>query len=611
MSTHNFGHKRTWRVVKFGDEEGRAVRLVGRMPFVSARDVLDILGLKDYRRARLMMNDLALVGHLDSVNTAGVYRSGWDVKRYVLTQDGIRRVASLEGISPWVVMDTYPVSVEWRRALLRRMEALETFYRLCGFVGAAYRDGGLVADERLAGGPEFLWRRSGWLDGTLAMGGGGGVAGVRVVRLGATAVRRAMLYRLGSMMKSADRRGVDAALVIVTGRTELGLVVRWLKRYVRTFQAYCVLERDVQAAKSWRDLELLRPARFGPASFSLGLALGEIRRRGSCEGVRLDGFEVYAKATVPKDRMLGRGRADREILMGAGLRRRERAALQAVCDWPLALREHLLRFRDVHKDVLASLVEKGLIYYVWDGGRARCLLSEAGLRYVVGRDRSKLGIMERRWRSVFVESGDEVPRGLEVFRVRGKGLGDGTRIRAEGGKLRTVSRQLTHMDGITCFLSALGEGGRGFTVLEVMPTHRSERWVGRGQGAILPDASFTAEVEGDMVSYVLEYERRAVSPAKMVERIAPYKRYYNAMFRYEDLGRSLVTLVLFDTDVNAGRFGSYCLSRRSTAWTDDGRRLPLYVSSLERMERVGVWGEMWLALGGRSAGEYVRIGDAG
>ena len=146
-------------------------------------------------------------------------------------------------------------------------------------------------------------------------------------------------------------------------------------------------------------------------------------------------------------------------------------------------------------------------------------------------------------------------------------------------------------------------------LLEVMPTYRSERWArtGRRMRAILPDASFTADADGDVVSYALKYERRAVSLAKMVERIRPYRRYYDAMFRYEDLGGSLVTLLLFDTEVNAGRFGSYCLSKRSLARTDDGRRLPLYVSSLERMEKLGVWGEMWLVLGGEFTGAYVGL----
>ena len=146
-------------------------------------------------------------------------------------------------------------------------------------------------------------------------------------------------------------------------------------------------------------------------------------------------------------------------------------------------------------------------------------------------------------------------------------------------------------------------------LLEVTPAHRSERRarIDRSMRATLSDASFTADVGGRVVSYVLEYERRAVSVAKMTERVAPYRRYYDAMFRYKDLGRSLVTLVLFGTEVNAGRFGSYCLSRRGVDRTGAGRRLPLYVSSLEEMEEVGVCVKMWLALGGRCEGEYVSV----
>ena len=78
----------------------------------------------------------------------------------------------------------------------------------------------------------------------------------------------------------------------------------------------------------------------------------------------------------------------------------------------------------------------------------------------------------------------------------------------------------------------------------------------------------------------------------------------DGMFRYEDIGSSLVTLVVFETDVNAAGFASYCLSRRSMAWTDDGRRLSLYVSSLERMAAKGFWSDVWLAVGGRMGGTF-------
>ena len=55
-----------------------------------------------------------------------------------------------------------------------------------------------------------------------------------------------------------------------------------------------------------------------------------------------------------------------------------------------------------------------------------------------------------------LDDDDDGSSGLMSFPVTGKGLDRRHRIRAEGGKLRVVSRQLAHLDGITEFFSALG-----------------------------------------------------------------------------------------------------------------------------------------------------------
>ena len=116
------------RVIKFGRTEGRVVRLVGRMPFVSSREVSDLLGLDGYQRARVIMENLEALGHVTSLKTAGVYSGGWEVKRFALTVKGIGRLAELERIEVPDALKRYPVSLQWRRVLLRRLEALEVYY---------------------------------------------------------------------------------------------------------------------------------------------------------------------------------------------------------------------------------------------------------------------------------------------------------------------------------------------------------------------------------------------------------------------------------------------------------------------------------------------------
>ena len=581
---------------------------------------------RDDRRARVMMENLEALGHVTSLKTANGYRHGWDVKRFVMTVRGIRRLAELERIEVRDALKRYPVSLQWRRVVLRRLEALEVYYKLCCFAAVARREGGIAFGEgEDEGGPGefavgepsegtlFWWRRTGWMDGTVVYGRGMGARRVRVLRVGAVGVRKAILHRLGSMVQAWRSRGIERIVIVVPGYTELRLVEHWLRANARFIQAYCVIEHELKEARAWEDVVFIRPGRYGSAYFSLSAAFGGLRGRPSEEGALLDEFESHAKAVVPECTILKRGRNDRGILVGASLNRRERICLQAVADWPLALRGHLLGLQGVSEVAFASLFDLGLIYYVWDDGHARVLLSDAGMRYVAWRDRSNLGVLRKRWGAVLFDKAEPDLSGLRAFPVTGKGLDRRHRIRAEGGKLRVVSRQLEHLDGITEFFSALGGGTEGLDVVEVLPTHRSERWarIGRGMKAILPDGAFVAKTKDSVIPYALEFERRAVSPALMDQRLGPYKRYYDAMYTFEDLGTTLVTLVVFESVAHASSFASHCSSGRVVARTSRGRLMPLYASSIEAIREKGLWEDVWFAVGGEFAGRYVALTERG
>ena len=614
------------RVIKFGRTEGRVVRLVGRMPFVSSREVSDLLGLDGYQRARVIMENLEALGHVTSLKTAGVYSGGWEVKRFALTVKGIGRLAELERIEVPDALKRYPVSLQWRRVLLRRLEALEVYYKLCCFAALARREGAISFGEgEDVGGPGkyavgvpsdgmlFWWRRAGWLDGTIVFGRGKGARRVRVLRTGPTQVRRAILNRLGSMMESYNVRGIERVVIVVPGYTELRLVEHWLRANARFIQAYCVVEHELKQARKWSDIRFVRPGEFGSAYFSLSAAFSGLRGRPSRSGARLDRFEPYAKVVVPEGVILKTGRNDRGILVGASLSRRERICLQAVADWPLALRGHLLGLKGVSDLLFASLFNAGLIYYARDDGRARVLLSDAGMRYVASRDRSSFGMLRNRWGYVMVDKSEPELENLRTFGVTGKGLDRRHRIRAEGGKLRVVSRQLEHLDGLTEFFSALGGGTEGLDVVEVLPTHRGERWarIGRSMRAILPDGAFVAKTKDSVIPFAVEFERRAVTPKLMNQRLRPYKQYYDAVYRFEDHGAILVTLIVFESVVHASDFASHCASGRVEARTSRGRNMPLYVSSIEEIREKGLWGEVWFAVGGEFSGRYVTLTERG
>ena len=610
------------RVIKFGSTEGRVVRLVGRMPFVSFRDVCDLLGLDGYQSARVIMENLEALGHVMSLKTAGVYSGGWEVKRFALTARGIGRLAELERIEVPDALQRYPVSLQWRRVLLRRLEALEVYYKLCCFAALARREGAITFGEgedvggpgefavgSPSGGTLFWWRRAGWLDGTFVFGQGKGARRVRVLRIGSVGVRRAILHRLGSMMLAYGDRGIERIVIVVPGYTELRLVEHWLRANARFIQAYCVVEHELKEARKWSDVRFVRPGEYGSAYFSLSEAFSGLRGRPSKEGARLDRFEPYAKVVVPEGAILKTGRNDRDILVGASLSRRERICLQAVADWPLGLRGHLLSLKGVSDLLFTKLFGLGLIHYAWDDGRARVLLSDAGMRYLASRDRSSLGMLRSRWGAVLVDRSEPELENLRTFGVTGKGMDRRHRIRAEGGKLKTVSRQLVHLDGITEFFSTLGEGTEGLDVVEVLPTHRGERWakIGRRMRAILPDGAFVAKTKDSVIPFALEFERRAITPKQMNQRLRPYRQYYDAVYRFEDHGAILVTLMVFESVVHASDFASHCGSGRVVARTSRGRNMPLYVSSIEAIREKGLWEEIWFAVGGEFAGRYVDL----
>ena len=437
----------------------------------------------------------------------------------------------------------------------------------------------------------------------------------RVLRVGSTRTRKATLHHLGSMMQSWRKRGVEQVIILVPGYTELRHVEQWLRENGRTIWAFSLVEHELRREGYWEDITLSRPHEYGSDHYSLAEVFSGLQRRPSREGDELDAFEPYPKVIVPPDTMLTGGRNDRELLVGASLKRRERICLQAVADWPLALRAHLLGLRGVSELGFARLKEVGLIYYAWDDSRARVLLSDAGMRYVTYRDRTSYALLKSRWKYDLLDKSVPEQKNLKSFPVKGKGLRKGQRVRAKGGKLMTVSRQLAHLDGITEFFCALGGGTQGFDVLEVVPTHRGERWAKiRGKNrAILPDGSFVAKTPHGVEPYAVEFERRAVdSPKAMQERLRPYKTYYDAVRMFGDYGTTtLTTLFLFETVAHASRLASVCMSSRNVGRTSRGRQLPIYISSIEAIRENGIWARIWFAVGGEFSGRYVTLVDRG
>ena len=278
--------------------------------------------------------------------------------------------------------------------------------------------------------------------------------------------------------------------------------------------------------------------------------------------------------TVLKDR---RFRAE---VAAANLGLAERAVLDVVSDWPLMDGEQVRRMTGYSKwsvnDVLSKLGVGDFVRRVRRGPKSLVALGDVGLRYFSWRDRVQLRDMRADW-------------GLSSdTRTGSLGVDD-----ISGSKLRLLASQERHTAELYETISLLAEDCRareGIELLELVPPHRSERWMPFGRvmrggrrrhHGVRPDASGVAALPSGVVRpFMLEYERRAKTPAKMDERLVPYRNYYDTAKGSEGWQAGFITLVVFDDRGAAGRFVKYCNEHPYLSATGGGMPMPVFISSL-------------------------------
>ena len=558
------------------DTEESILDLIGAMPFLSRGELAVLGGLGD-GEARHGLNRLLNSGLIDRVGHARIGKVR--TRRWCLTGHGVSELASLRGVDTDELLGVLPVSAEWRRTLLRRLDAAEVYYRLAALAAG------------VSGRPcRWHWHWRGWLDGTLEVGPG---RYVRVCRIGSALLRRSALHRLGGMVRMWEDGHVDTALVVVPGHTQARPVERWLREHAGGVYAWVVTEPDLSGAgpqeRIWR-----RPAEYRTQVHTISQMLSGVGERDDECGGELLRPETRGRSTLPGREIVPvRRQAD---LLPATLTKGQKDLLDLVADWPLMASEDLARMLDVSMHGMrrsaGELVRHGLAHSLKltaAGGRdsiPRMCPGDAGLRLLSWRDRTQLHALRARWGVVPDDAGDP------EFGIVG--------LRLAGGRLRQLARQLRHTDGVHRFVSRLAEACRqsdDAALVEVLPAHRSERWfeIGGRHFGVRPDASGAIDAGRGYLPFLLEYEERATTPAATNSRLDPYRRYFDVVTRVEDWGRHPVVLVLFAETGAASRFAAYCAGHLAAPRTFTGARLPLYVSSAGDLLRSGVLGESWLA----------------
>ena len=542
--------------------EGELLRRLAEMPFLDRMELAAVSGWSKgavYRGVR----------RLDEGGLAAPVPHATDLipltGRFHLTAAGLRLLAQWDGMSVDELLRTRPVSARWRRILLERLDAAAAVYRLASAV------------SNIAYPMRFRWYRAAPMDAAIELSGGRILA---VVRQGLAADRTGFAKRVWRLWEGPIP---GAVLVLVPDEARLRHARRLLTG--APAPAMLALERDaVLAAGGERVWHLPSIA----AAIDLGSALDRIRPGGA-----LPVEPQLSEASLPWDIPAVRpGRDLPDHMLPALLKPAEKRALDLLSDWPWISRKDLAGLMDVSEPRVSQLVtplegfglaarlpadEAGV-----PGPRRLLALTDGGLAVLARRDRASVGVARRRW-SVTPED-PEAP--LSWRNVSGAGS-------------RQLLRNLEHTTAVHGFIAALARQSRslGWKLVQIDPPRRASRYFRHGGlparagglRSVHPDAFGILRRGRTTWPFFLEWERRAVRPATMAERLAPYLRYYSSRRPLDDHGAQPAVLVVFDDDLAATHF-----LRVAREEMDRTRvRVPLWVSHRGTLDALGPLGRAW------------------
>ena len=467
-------------------------------------------------------------------------------RRYHLTADGLRCLAEATGDSVDRLLRTRPVSHSWLRLLLERLDGAAVIYRLASAVSEP------------AFPVRFRWYRAAPLDAAVTLPDGRTLG---VLRLGRTAGRTGFGKRLRRL---ADGPRPGLVLVIVPDEVRLRYAGRLLAQ--TPLNALLALEEDVALAGP--DRRIWRPP---AANAFLGLrhALGRLPAGGAL-------FEETppSRLALPGDNYHS---AFTPLLAPA-----EKRALDLAADWPWLSRRELAALLGVSEprasQVVVALETRGLLARPPEAG-GRMALTDLGLAALARRDRASVAAA---WKGSSVAPVDE-GRPLHWRNV-------------SGGRSRQLLRNLDHTAAVHGFVASLAAQARclDWEVLQLDPPHRASRHFRHQEGprSVHPDAFGLLRRGPDYSepwAFFLEWERRAVRPGTMADRLAPYLRYYSTQRPADDHGVPPAVLVVFDDDLAAGHF----LRLAEELMDRAGVSLPLWVSDRAAVQSRGPLGPAW------------------
>ena len=532
------------------DRELLVMRRLAAMPFLDRLELAAVSGVPD-RTTYEAVDAMERAGLAISISHAtDLLRT---TQRYRLTAAGLRRLAELEGVGLDEILRTHPVSAQWRRILMERLDAVGVIYRLVSIIAAE------------TGPVRLRWYRAAPLDAAVELSGGRTLG---IVRQGLTSDRTGFskrLYRLG------EGPLPGAVLMLMPDEVRLRHARRMLNG--SPVSALLALEKDAVWADSSEPVWRL-PSTADP--LQLRYVLSSYLEPGG----RLIAEEEPMQATMPDDIALeSPGRRTPGWLLPALLKPAEKRLLDLLYDWPGVSPDDLRGLLGVSRgrfyETVASLVEAGLVGRVAIEGR-RLALSDRGLALLARRDRTSVGAARKRWS---VEPIDPKTT-LEWRNVSGR-------------RSRQLLRNLDHTAAVHGFIAALTKQARslGWELAQLDPPMRAARHFRHRDGlrSVHPDAFGVLHRGPKTWQFFLKWERRAVRPSTMAARLAPYLRYYSSHRPTDDHGAQPAVLVVLRDDIAATNF--LRVVREQT--TEARLEMPLLVSHEGMLEREGPLGRAW------------------
>ncbi len=482
-------------------------------------------------------------------------------RRFLLTADGIERLAAAEDRSGADIMRDYPVSEQWRRTLIRRLDAVAVIYRLASALAEA------------DGPPRLHWYRSQPADAAVALPDGRSLA---VVRWGPTLDRTAFTVRIGRLR---DGPAYSGALLLVPDEVRF----RQARRLLRSTQIACFIALERDAARESGESPIWRTPSGGPA-LSLKEALRYVRPEGQWAVER-----TPRRSQPPRSVAARTGGSEPARLLPVRLKTSEKRTLDLVGDWPWLRPDHLGALLGVARrrvsQLTAGLERRELLSAPRIESRRRLALTDRGLALLARRDRASVGQARKRWSAAPLD-----PEAPSSWRS------------VQGRRSRQLLRHLAHTESVHGFLAALAEQAseRNGELIQLDPPQRASRYFRLDDTlySVQPDAFGLLRLDGRDRPFLLEWERRAVRPSTMAAKLRPYRRYYGTQRPTDDHGAQPLVLIAFDDPLAADRF---LWMLREQPWSER-ERLPIRVSDRGVLERVGPLGSAWRSAQSSSPG---------